>query len=130
RASHGSRAGAHSPARATEALADDLAREERVRAALLADGGGRAVSGVDDGLIRQREDLLADGLHEERVRALPQVRPPDGAGEEDVAADDEPVGLVDEDDVAGGVTGRVADGEGAAAEGDRLACFEEVRRRG
>src|SRR5690606_4093694 len=91
-----------------------LSGKERVRPSLLADRRLRTVAGVDHRLVRKCKELLPDGPEQERVRALPQVRPPDGAREEDVAADHEPVGLVDEDDVTGRVAGRVTDGEGAA----------------
>src|ERR1035438_252679 len=62
-------------------------RQKRVRLPLIADGGERAVSGHDDGLVRQGEYGAVQRLHDLFVRATRQVGAANGAREQRISRD-------------------------------------------
>src|ERR1051325_3253831 len=99
-------------------------REERVAGELLAEGGLRAVAGIDDRLRREAVGDAAHGLEQRLPVASGQVDPADRAREEQVAAEQAAFRVVRD------VCRRVArDGdalEGQAGDLDRLAAGEEV----
>ena len=59
--------------------------EEGVRVALVADGRGGAVAGVDDGVIRELEEFGLNGIHDLIERAAPEIGAADAAREEGVS---------------------------------------------
>ena len=88
------------------------------------------VSGVDDGVVGQGEDFLADHLEQELMIAGREVAAADATLEEHVAADEEFVGGVVQADAAVAVAGRVEHAEALVAEADLVTLFQEPGRRG
>jgi len=88
------------------------------------------VSGVDDGVVGQGEDFLADHLEQQLMVAGWEVAAADTAFEEHVAADEEFVGSVVEADAAVAVAGRVEYAEVLVAEADLVALFQKPGRCG
>ena len=93
-------------------------------------GGVGSVSGVDDGVVGQGEDFLADHLEQQFVVAGGEVAAADAALEEHIAADEEFVGGVVEADAAVAVAGRVEHAEALVAEADLVTLFQEPGRCG
>lgn len=75
-----------------------LGLEEGVGVALVADGGGGAVAGVDDGVVGELEEFGLQGIHNLIERAAPEIGAADAAGEECVSREELRLG---EFDVAG-----------------------------
>jgi len=99
-------------------------REERVAFKLVAERRLRAVAGVDNGVRRIAVDEGAHGGDERVPVGARQVDAPDGAREEQVAAEQRPVRVVR--DVRRGVSGDGDALEREPADVDRLAALEQV----
>jgi hypothetical protein len=69
--------------------------KEGVGVALVADGGGRAVAGMDDGIIGELEELGLQGIHKLIIRAAPEIGAANAAGEEGVACKELRLGELD-----------------------------------
>ena len=65
---------------------EKCSREKRVGRRFRAEGRGVAVSGIDHGFRRQRQQLLADGLNQLLVRPSAQIGAADTARKDRVAA--------------------------------------------
>src|SRR3990172_7804310 len=101
---------------------------ERIRLALLAEGGGRAVARNEGHVAAQRPELRGDGTDQRVVVAARNIGAADGALEQHVADDREPVVFAVEDHVTGGVARAMAHLQGHVAECDRIAALEPAIR--
>jgi hypothetical protein len=100
--------------------------EKRVVLLLLADRARRPVTGEDDGLVRQGEQLLADAGEEQLAVAAGQVEPPYPPLKEGVAGEHHPFAI--EADVAVGVPGTEQDLELEIADVDLVAVLKKDAR--
>lgn len=111
-----------------------LGLEEGVGVAFVADGGGGAVAGVNDGVVRELEEFGLNGIHDLIERAAPEIGAADAAGEERVSREELRLGELDgagvfgeiQRDAAGRVAGSVNDIGLEAAPTKGVAVFEEM----
>jgi drug/metabolite transporter (DMT)-like permease len=103
-------------------------RDEGIARALLAEGGGRAVTGQKGDVIAEGKELLPDGGNERAVIAPGEVGAPDRAAKDHIADDREARGRVIEDDMARRVAGAVNDVETDPPDGDGVAVGEPAIR--
>src|SRR5450759_150851 len=80
--------------------------KERVAAPLAADTAGRPMTGEDDVVVGQAEQLALDGLEQRVHVSAGQICPPDGTRKQRVACESAPSGLIDETDAARRVSRR------------------------
>ena len=90
--------------------------DERVGAALLAEGAHRAVAGDEGGVVAQRPEPPGDRVDQVLMVAHREIGAADRALEQDVADDRELRGGMVEDDMAGRVAGAMIDVEGQLAD--------------
>ena len=88
------------------------------------------MSGVDDGVVGEGEDFLADHLEQQLVVAGGEIAAPYAAFEEYVAADEKLVGGIVQTDAAIAVARGVEHAEALAAEADLVALLQESGRCG
>jgi len=102
--------------------------QERVAAALLAEGGFRTMAGDEDRVVAHGPQPLSDGVHQLRMVAAGKVGAADGAGEEHVAHQGQLARAVEEDHVARGVAGAVQHLQGLAPHLHAVAALEPAVR--
>jgi len=69
----------------------------------VADGGGGAMAGVDDGVVGKLEEFGLQGIHDLIERAAPEIGAADAAGEEGVSRKELRLGEFD----AAGIFGEI-----------------------
>ncbi len=102
--------------------------------ALVADGGGGAVAGVDDGVIRELEELGVQRIHNLIEGATPEIGTADAASEESVSREELRLGELDfagnlgeiQADAARRVAGGVNDVSLEAAPTERVAFLKKM----
>ena len=100
--------------------------DERVGSFFAADGGRRAVAGVEERFVGQGVELFADALVERFFIAVGEVGAADAAGKDDISNQDgDRVGFADQvDDMSPGVAGDFSDFDFDAGGGEDLAIGE------
>jgi hypothetical protein len=63
-------------------------KEERITGALLADGGGGTVAGMDDGFVGELQKFLRQGFHDLFEGAAPKISAADAASEKSVTGEE------------------------------------------
>jgi hypothetical protein len=113
---------------------DGSGEEIGIGVALVADGGGGTVAGMDDGVVGELEEFGFQGIHKLIKRAAPEIGAANAAGEEGVACKELRLGELDlagvfgeiQRDAARGVTGGVNDIGLEAAPTESVAFLEKM----
>lgn len=100
------------------------ALEERIGDFFSADGGGGAVAGINDGIVREGVEAFSDGFEKSTHVAAGEVGAADAALEEGIASDDEAVGGVIKADSTGRMAREMDNLQVTAANGDDFAVGE------